>query len=295
MFTFKTGKLLNPQYIINFPTKRHWKGKSRLNDVEAGLTALITEVKELGIKSIAVPPLGCGYGGLAWDQVRPLIESAFSSLPWVKVFLYPPHGAPLPDKMPVKTKMPDMTRARALFICLIDHYRIPEYRLTLLEMQKVAYFLQCAGEPLKLNFVKHSYGPYAHNLNHVLQIMEGHFIRGCGDRSMRAQIYALEAGLNQAKEFLEHDERAKQTLQSVANLIQGFETPYGMELLASTHWVAASENDAAKFESEQAIQDLHGWNSRKRKIFRQEHVRKAWQRLSEQGWFEKTTCGQIPG
>ncbi len=89
MFTFKTGTLLNPKYIINFPTKRHWKGRSRIADIKAGLSALIEEVKQLGIKSIAVPPLGCGNGGLAWDQVRPLIESAFSVLPSVKVCLLP--------------------------------------------------------------------------------------------------------------------------------------------------------------------------------------------------------------
>lgn len=292
MFTFQTGTLLNPKYLINFPTKRHWKGKSSVDDIRAGLSALVADVKRLRIKSIAVPPLGCGNGGLAWDQVRPLIESAFGALPSVKVFLYAPYGTPLPNKMPVRTKIPGMTRTKALFICLIDRYRIPEYRLTLLEMQKVAYFLQCAGEPLKLNFVKHTYGPYADNLNHVLQAMEGHFIRGYGDRSRGAQIYALAEGIKQAREFLEDDDRAKQTLQSVADLIEGFETPYGMELLASTLWIAATANETAKREPEAAIKDLHEWNSRKRNIFRQEHIRKAWHRLQTQGWFEKTTCGQ---
>ena len=292
MFTFKTGTLLNPKYIINFPTKRHWKGISRIDDIRAGLSALIVEVKQLGIESIAVPPLGCGNGRLAWDQVRPLVESAFSVLPSVKVYLYQPHGSPLPDKMPVRTKVPHMTRARSLFVCLIDQYRIPEYRLTLLEIQKVAYFLQCAGEPLRLSFVKHAYGPYADNLNHVLQAMEGHFIRGYGDRSRQAQIYVLQEGLEKAREFLDHEGgEAKQTLQSVADLIRGFETPYGMELLASTHWVAARENEAAKLEPEVAIKDVLGWNRRKSKIFRQEHIRKAWQRLQTQGWFDKTTCG----
>jgi O-acetyl-ADP-ribose deacetylase (regulator of RNase III) len=292
MLTFKTGTLLMPQYIINFPTKRHWRGKSRIEDIKSGLSALIAEVKRLRIKSIALPPLGCGNGGLAWNQVRLLIESAFSALPLVKVFLYEPYGSPLPSKMPVRTKVPKMTRSRALFICLIDRYRIHEYRLTLLEMQKVAFFLQCAGEPLRLNFVKHTYGPYADNLNHVLQAMEGHFVRGYGDRSKGAQIYALAEGIKQAREALEDDDRAKQTLQSVSDLIEGFETPYGMELLASTLWIAAMENEKAKTEPEVAIRDFHEWNSRKRKIFRQEHIRKAWQRLQMQGWFERKACCQ---
>jgi hypothetical protein len=72
-------------------------------------------------------------------------------------------------------------RGRALFIRLLELYGIPGYELTKLEIQKLAYFLQVAGEPLGLEYVKHKYGPYAHNLNHVLRHMEGHYIRGYGD------------------------------------------------------------------------------------------------------------------
>ncbi len=93
MFVFATNKLVNPKYIINFPTKRHWKGKSRMEDIEAGLKALVDVVKELGIHSIAVPPLGCGSGGLHWDEVKPRIEAAFSDLPDIVVLLFKPEGA----------------------------------------------------------------------------------------------------------------------------------------------------------------------------------------------------------
>lgn len=94
MFVFETGSMLNPKYIINFPTKRHWRGKSRLEDIESGLKALVEEVRKLKVSSIAVPPLGCGLGGLSWRVVRPMIERAFSSLPEVRVLLFEPHGAP---------------------------------------------------------------------------------------------------------------------------------------------------------------------------------------------------------
>jgi O-acetyl-ADP-ribose deacetylase (regulator of RNase III) len=93
MFTVLTGGFLEPQYIINFPTKRHWKGASRLDDVQAGLVALVAEVERLGIKSIAIPPLGCGNGGLDWAVVKPLIIEAFVSLPDVQVCLFEPAGA----------------------------------------------------------------------------------------------------------------------------------------------------------------------------------------------------------
>lgn len=95
MFTFATGNLFNPRYIINFPTKRHWRDKSRLEDIKTGLRALVVEVQQLGIQSIAIPPLGCGNGGLDWSDVKPMITAAFASLPDVRVFIFEPMGAPV--------------------------------------------------------------------------------------------------------------------------------------------------------------------------------------------------------
>ena len=94
MFVFKTGLMINPKYIINFPTKRHWRGNSRLEDIESGLITLIQEIKRLGIRSIALPPLGCGLGGLDWKVVHPMIEKAFSDMPAVRVLLFELAGAP---------------------------------------------------------------------------------------------------------------------------------------------------------------------------------------------------------
>ncbi|MGC8605526.1 MAG: type II toxin-antitoxin system antitoxin DNA ADP-ribosyl glycohydrolase DarG, partial [Desulfomonilaceae bacterium] len=148
MFTHTTSSLSNPKYIINFPTKLHWKNKSRLEDIKSGLENLAQETHRLGIKSIAIPPLGCGAGGLEWKVVGPLIEYAFVDAQDVTVILYEPSGAPNVHEMPVRTKKPNMTIGRALFIRLMDLYQIPDYSLTLLEIQQLAYFLQSAGEPL---------------------------------------------------------------------------------------------------------------------------------------------------
>jgi len=92
MLTFATGSVLSPRYIINFPTKRHWRGKSRYEDIEAGLRALVSEVRNLEIRSIALPPLGCGLGGLDWKRVRPMIEAAFAGAADVRVMLFEPVG-----------------------------------------------------------------------------------------------------------------------------------------------------------------------------------------------------------
>jgi O-acetyl-ADP-ribose deacetylase (regulator of RNase III) len=92
MFVFETGQLTNPRFIVNFPTKRHWRNASRVEDIESGLRALVDEVKRRGIKSIAIPPLGCGLGGLDWNYVRPLIECAFEALPEVRTVVFEPNG-----------------------------------------------------------------------------------------------------------------------------------------------------------------------------------------------------------
>lgn len=93
MFIFEIESMINPRYIINFPTKRHWKEKSQIEDIEAGLKSLVEEVQKRNISSIAVPPLGCGLGGLKWSIVRPLIEKAFTKLPAVHVILFEPEDA----------------------------------------------------------------------------------------------------------------------------------------------------------------------------------------------------------
>lgn len=287
MFTVATGNLFNPRYIINFPTKRHWKGKSKIADIHCGLEALVVEVQKLGITSIAIPPLGCGNGGLNWAEVKPLIESAFAQLPSVQVIIFEPSGAPVAEKMPVATKKPNMTRARALFIRLLELYGIPGYELTKLEIQKLAYFLQEAGEPLKLPYVKHKYGPYAHNLDHVLKHIEGHYIRGYGDGTSfaeSAEIYVLPFGRAAAQTFLETEPESQQRIERVSNLIFGFETPYGMELLATVHWVATKEEVTRAQDSEQAIRLINEWSERKRNLFKPQHIRKAWHRLYEQNW-----------
>ena len=164
MHVFKLRSMLNPKFVINFPTKRDWRANSRYEDIEAGLKALVSDVRRLGIASLAVPPLGCGLGGLDWTRVRPIIETAFAELPSVRVLLYEPAGAPEASQMPVRTTRPKLTLARALFIRLMDLYASQSYRLTLLEIQKLAYFLQEASQPLRLRYEAAHYGPYAPNL-----------------------------------------------------------------------------------------------------------------------------------
>lgn len=282
MFIHSTGRLY-PKYIINFPTKRHWKGKSRIEDIESGLVALVQEVKTLNICSVAIPPLGCGNGGLDWAQVAPLIKSAFANMPNVKVLLYAPGNVPVAEEMPIRTTKPVLTKARALLIRLMEQYAIPGYKLSLLEIQKLAYFLQSAGEKLGLNFVKHKYGPYADNLNHVLQRLEGHYIRGYGDRSRTSTVHLLGSAYQEAHEIVEGEAESISRLDYVSRLIEGFETPYGMELLATVHWVALVDG-RDQFTEDETITKVREWSERKSNLFTPEHIRKALVRLKGHGW-----------
>jgi O-acetyl-ADP-ribose deacetylase (regulator of RNase III) len=283
--------MLDVKYVVNFPTKRHWKGNSRYEDIEAGLKALIADIRRLGIKSIAIPPLGCGLGGLDWARVRPMIEAAFAQLPDVEVVLYEPAGAPEPEDMPVRTVRPHLTVARALFVRLMQQYAAMSYRLTLLEIQKLAYFLQEAGQPLRLNYVKHIYGPYAHNLNMVLEKLEGHFTQGYGDsQKPDVEIALLEGAVEEAEAFLSGHEAEHARLARVSRVIEGFETPYGMELLSSVHWLGVHGEPRAT-DGEAAVRGMAGWNTRKQTMFQPAHIRVAWARLAEEKWLPEPTQG----
>lgn len=291
MFVFATGSMMNPHYIINFPTKRAWRANSRIEDIVAGLKALVEEVRRRSITSIAIPPLGCGLGGLDWSDVRPLIERALTEVPDVQVSLFEPLGAPAGKNMPVRTKRPSLTLARALLVRLMGQYSEMAYRLTLLEIQKLAYFLQESGEPMRLKYVAHLYGPYAHNLNKVIELLDGHYIRGYGDtQAPDVEIELVPGAIEEAERFLAQGTDSRARLQRVAAVIDGFETPYGMELLSSVHWVATRKTPPIS-NAEQAVQAVHKWNDRKRAMFRAEHIQIAWNRLQEQGWLSEQGQG----
>jgi O-acetyl-ADP-ribose deacetylase (regulator of RNase III) len=285
MFVFNTGQMFNPRFIINFPTKRHWRSKSRYEDIEMGLEALVQEVRERKIRSIAIPPLGSGLGGLQWEQVKPMIEKAFATMPEVQIKLFEPKGSPDAKEMPVGTANPKMTVARALFVKLVQQYTRFAYRLTLLEIQKLAYFLQESGLDLKLRYVKHLYGPYAHNLNKVLEILEGHYIRGYGDtQKPDVEITLLPDADKEADRFLQLHPNAMPNLERVADLVDGFETPYGMELLSSVHWIAVHDREAS--DAEGAIVAMANWNERKQRLFKADHIHLAWERLQAEDWLK---------
>ena len=284
LFIFETNRLYNPKYIVNFPTKRHWKGKSKIEYIEAGLKALVKEVSKKNIQSIAIPPLGSGLGGLRWKDVRQRIEKAFEQSPDIHVFLYEPIGAPPAEKMTHTEETPGLTVGRASLLVLMRRYlaAVMDPFVTLLEIHKLMYFMQEAGEELKLDYNKALYGPYARNLRHVLSLMEGHYIRGYGDAEDNPErhITLLPDVIPQAEAFLQGYPSTREHFEKVVDLISGFETPFGMELLSTVHWV--SKYEGADTE-DTAVKKAYGWNRRKL-MFKERHIKLAWDILKNKGW-----------
>jgi O-acetyl-ADP-ribose deacetylase (regulator of RNase III) len=279
----------HPRFIFNVATKEHWRGSSRLEYVERGLRELIAEVTRLQIRTLAMPPLGCGLGGLRWSDVYPRIEQAFAELPDVRVLLFEPAGEKPIVSREIATKRPNMTSGRAVLIALMQRYLASgyEYALTLLEIQKLAYFMQEAGQPLKLQFKKHHYGPYADNLQKVINHIDGHFIDGNADGSNKPDrvIQLRPDATEEAADALKEDRAAEDRLERVARLIDGFDTPFGMELLATVHWVATHDSDPAG-SSRAAFERITKWNSRKARLMKPGHVDAAWSHLANEGWFQ---------
>ncbi len=285
MFVFETGQMMGaPRYIINFPTKRHWRGKSRMEDIEAGLRALAHEITERNIRSIALPPLGSGLGGLDWPMVRSRIETALQDIDDLLVVVFEPGGVPLDDRANRSTDVPKMTQSKAVLVDLMHRYLsgLLDPFVTLLEVHKLMYFMQVAGEPLKLRFQKAHYGPYAENLRHVLRDIEGHLISGYADGgdAPEKRLEIVPGAVKEAHTFLADLPESRDRFERVSQLVEGFETSFGLELLTTVHWVVTEHSSAT---DEEVIADTHAWGLHKRQ-FSERQIRLALQVLRDKGW-----------
>ena len=284
MFLYETGHLVPPRFIVNFPTKRHWRGKSRIEDIASGLADLVRLIREKDIRSIAIPPLGSGLGGLDWNEVRPRIEWALAGLTNVQVLVFEPNGAPASDKIAHVREVPKMTAGRAALVELIQRYLggLLDPFVTLLEVHKLMYFMQEAGEPLRLKYVKGPYGPYAENLRHVLRAVEGYLIAGLADGGDAPDkpLFLVPGAADEARGFLDQHAVSRARFERVTKLVEGFESPYGLELLATVHWVMSREG-ASHHDS--VARQVYEWNVRKQR-FTSRQIGIAEERLKSQGW-----------
>ena len=284
MFVFETGALTNPRYIINFPTKRHWRGNSRIEDINAGLKDLATVIRERGIRSIAVPPLGSGLGGLDWSDVRPRIEKALHGFNDLDVIVFEPRGAPAAERMVRSREVPRMSPERAVLVGLMNRYLngLLDPFVTLLEVHKLMYFMQEAGQRLRLRYTEGPYGPYAENLRHLLNAVEGHFISGFGDGGERPdkQLELVPGAVEDATKALHRSPKTRERFDRVTDLVDGFESAFGLELLSTVHWVLVRDNPASQ---DDLVRLTYAWNERKKR-FSPRQIGLAADVLREKGW-----------
>ncbi|OHC61863.1 MAG: Appr-1-p processing protein [Rhodocyclales bacterium GWA2_65_19] len=252
MFVTEVRELDGPRWIVNFPTKQHWRAPSRLEWITDGLQDLRRFISEHSVKSIAIPPLGAGNGGLDWADVKPLIEAALGDLDGVEIMVFEPTEKY--QNVAKRTGIEKLTPARALIAELVRRYWVLGMECSLLEIQKLAWFLERAIErltpdanPLDLRFEANKYGPYADRLRHLLNGLDGSYLRcdkRIGDADPFDVIWFDEGRRDYLATYLKGAEVRPYTeaLETTATLIDGFESPFGMELLATVDWLLDREH-----------------------------------------------------
>jgi len=269
------------KFIINFPTKKHWRYPSRYEYIESGLKALVDVIKEYGIKSIAIPPLGCGNGGLQWDVVRKMIEDALQDFD-TEIVVYEPNAEikhTLQEKPSTKTVR--LTPARGLMTYAMFYYDSLGENCSLFVANKLAYFLQRQGAKsyAKLTFKAHHYGPYSPQVAHIVYDLNGSYIKGF-EQMTAAAFEPLTMQYDRIQEISSYvrtlDASEQQSLKQTINLISGFESPLALEILASVDFIRR-ENPGISLAD--TILSIHHWSERKNKLFKDEYIKIAYDHL----------------
>jgi len=250
MLVTERKDLMGPKWIINFPTKKHWRQPSKIEWIASGLEDLKRVIVEEKIKSVALPPLGSGNGKLDWQEVRPVIEAALKSLSHVTIIVYEPTSKY--QNVAKRAGVEKLTPPRALVAELVRRYWILGIECTLLEIQKLAYFLERSIEmqglnnTLDLRFEAHRFGPYAPRLTHLLNALDGSYLH-CDKRLADADpfdtIWFDDSKKDMVAAYLTTPEAKvyRSALEATATLIDGFQSPLGMELLATVDWLLHSK------------------------------------------------------
>jgi len=257
MFVTAWVELGGPRWIINFPTKKHWRQPTKIEWVRDGLESLKQLIQEKQIKSIAIPPLGCGNGGLDWTVVRPMIEQALRDLSGVEIIVYEPTAKY--QNVSKKQGVEKLTPARALIAEMIRRYWVLGIECTLLEAQKLAWFLERTisrmgqKDPLDLRFEANRYGPYANRLTHLLNGLDRSYLH-CDKRITDADAFDTIWFEDKKRDMLDLYLKGPEAreylpaLEATDELIDGFQSPLGLEALATVDWLIARENTEPTLE-----------------------------------------------
>jgi O-acetyl-ADP-ribose deacetylase (regulator of RNase III) len=272
-------RLVGPKWIIHFPTKKHWRQPSKIEWVRTGLRDLVRVIRQNHIESVALPPLGCGNGGLDWELVKREIEAAAEEIPAVDVLVFTPTNDY--QNTAKREGLEELTPARALIAELVRRYAVLGLECTNLEVQKLAWFLDRSirslglVDPLKLQFVANKYGPYADRLRHLLNGLDGSYLhcqKRLSDAGPLDLIWFEDAKRERLEAFLATEEAAPflPALERTSVVIDGFESPLGMELLATVDWLLLKGTEATTPSIRAGLVQWPGGRAagqRKRKLF----------------------------
>ena len=282
-----SSKEFGKHLIVNFPTKQHWRNPSQYEWVEAGLQDLVRVIREQHISSIAVPPLGCGNGGLDWGRVKPMIEQALNRLEDVTVTVYEPSAAAAVSLAgQVQNADARLTPARAMLLYAMFCYEAHDERCSLFVANKLSYFYQLLGEEsfARMPFVAHYYGPYSVSVGHMLSAINGKYLHGLEEMDKRP-FEALMLDYDRKSEVGEYvhkqlSEGQRDHIRSLLRLIDGYESAYALEVLASVAYMRELHKGIGLDE---CVSEVQGWSSRKRNLFQREHIEAAYRHLELQG------------
>jgi len=246
MFVTEREEMFGPKWIINFPTKAHWRFPSKIDWIVKGLEDLKRVIAEKNIKSVALPPLGAGNGGLDWKDVRREIENSLAEVLEVDVIVYEPTAKY--QNVAKRAGVETLTPTRALIAELVRRYSILGFDCTLLEIQKLGYFLERyvrklgLANPMEFQFTANKFGPYSEKLKHLLDGLDGSYLH-CDKRLADAGpfdvIHFDDSKRDKVAAYLTSPEAKEYrvALEQTSSLIDGFESPLGMELLATVDWL----------------------------------------------------------
>lgn len=292
MFVTENRDLFGPRWIINFPTKKHWRNPSKMEWIRNGLHHLVRVIQEKNIRSIALPPLGCGNGGLKWFEVKKLIRSELEPLVETHILVYEPTQKYMGQ---VKTRgVEELTPARALITESVRRYWVLGVPCTNLEIHKLAWFLQRSirfkeiDDPLKLNFKADRYGPYADNLRHLLDRLDGSYLKAdkrLSDAGPMDTIWFDPDYRKSMDSYIENKqfEYYVPALDITSKVIEGFQSAFGMELLATIDWLLTIEGSEPNPEA--IKKSLESWPAgpdaaeRKLRIFNTRHIELGLERI----------------
>lgn len=282
-YTPELGKRL----IINFPTKSHWRYPSKYEYIELGLKDLKRIIQEFNITSIAIPPLGCGNGGLDWSVVRQMIEDELSVLDGVNIIVYEPSVNV--KKILMKQSCNNaakLTPARAMLLYAMFCYEAHDERCSLFVANKLSYFYQFLGESEfeQMSFIPHFYGPYSVNVGHMLSAINGKYLHGLEQMDIKPfEPLILDYVRKEEVGSYVRTTLSKNQINNIRKLlsiIDGYESAYSLELLASVAYVRKEESG---IELDACIHKIQSWSDRKKNMFKREHIVEAYRHLDN--WF----------